>query len=314
MKLFTLTMQQLPESLADWPELQAIFARYAARQSKVWQMPRVTCEAVGGTAEEALPAMVAIACAQIGILLIDDMLDADPRGEHQHLGMPATANLAAAFQAAALETLTANGRNLAAVESLNRMLLTVAFGQYLDTQNIADETGYWRVAETKSAPFFGAAFQLGALLGGASPETAEAVRRLGEVYGVMIQIHDDLADSLAVPASPDWEPGHVSLPLLYAQQVEHPDRERFLRLRQALPDPQALAEAQEILIRCGAISYGLYHLLERHKKAQALLESLPLSQPAGLETLLAELMAPVWNLFEVIGAAPPVKVPAAQTG
>jgi hypothetical protein len=45
-----------------------------------WLLPLQACEAVGGTPEQAVPAATAVACSQIGIILIDDMLDLDPHG------------------------------------------------------------------------------------------------------------------------------------------------------------------------------------------------------------------------------------------
>jgi len=58
------------------------------------------------------------------------------------------------------------------------------------------------MVQTKSSPFFGMALQIGALLGGASIETAKRLKELGNLYGEMIQVHDDLSDTLAVPATP----------------------------------------------------------------------------------------------------------------
>jgi geranylgeranyl pyrophosphate synthase len=228
------------------------------------------------------------------------------------LGLPAAANLAAAFQATALELLRAEGgvsdpmTKLAAWRSLNQMMLTTAFGQYLDTQNPADEAAYWRVVETKSAPFYGAAFQVGALSGSASIEIAEQLKQLGQVYGEIIQIHDDLNDAMAAPANPDWMLGRSSLPMLFAQSVDYPERGRFLELRrvlQSVPDPEALAEAQLILIRCGAISYSLYELTRRHSAAQEMLNGLTLCRRTGLELLFEDLIEPVKKLLATIAVA-----------
>jgi geranylgeranyl pyrophosphate synthase len=92
---------------------------------------------------------------------------------------------------------------------------------------------------------------------------------------------------------------------LFAQVVKHADQARFLELRRAISDPAALAEAQVILIRCGAISYSLYHLLERYQKAQVVLQQLPLSNRSELENLLEDLIQPVRNLFTTIGVPLP---------
>ena len=147
----------------------------------------------------------ALACLQISIILID----ADPRGEHHCIGMPATANAAAAFQAAGLEIVAQWGyppaTQCAILRLFNQMVLTTAYGQYLDTQSLNDEAAYWRQVELKSAPFFGSAFHIGALAGGADEETAVQLQQLGLLYGKLIQIHDDLGDTMAQPATPDWE-------------------------------------------------------------------------------------------------------------
>ena len=55
----------------------------------------------------ALPAVAAIACLQISIILVDDILDDDPRGAYHRLGAGRAANLGLAFQAAALKLLAA---------------------------------------------------------------------------------------------------------------------------------------------------------------------------------------------------------------
>jgi hypothetical protein len=175
----------------------------ASKKPHDWLLPLIAWAAVGGDIQNAYPAITAIACAQISIILIDDRLDADPRGEYQRLGMPAAANLAAAFQAIGLEALMQSGNGqspalqLTTPQSVNPMPDTTAYGQYLDILNPASE-----------------------------PD--------------------------------DWLLGRLPLPILCAQAVDHPDRRRFIELRQNIPEPDALTEAQEILVRCGAIRYGIH--------------------------------------------------------
>ena len=315
MDIFAHTLDVLHNlsQIQSWAEMQVLLKRTAACKPRYWQLPVLACEAVGGSTEQALPASAAIACLHICIILIDDLLDADPRGEHQRLGVSATANLAAAFQAVALEVIAHNASadaatKLVVLRSLNYAALATALGQYLDSRNPVDEAAYWRVVQSKSAPFFGTALQIGALLGGALPETAEQLRCFGCQYGEMIQIHDDLKDALAVPANPDWGLGRAPLPILFALVVDHPDRARFRELRhvlsRAIPSPEALAEAQNILIRCGAVSYGVHHLLARYQTAQETLKRMTLVHSAALEALLEGLIRPVEELFRAIGIAP----------
>ncbi len=292
-----------------WPELQDLLKRWALPNVAVWKTPAVACEAVGGKPEQAIPASAALACLQVSIILIDDLLDADPRGEYRRIGAPAAANFASALQAVGLEVITQSdvGQTVKsmAVGSLNQMMLTTALGQHLDVQDCVDEDAYWRLVRTKSSPFFGAALQIGALYGGACSKTVESLRQIGCLYGEMLQIHDDLHDAMAVPANPDWLQGRSPLPILFAQTVEHPDRMRFLELRRSVSNLEALAEAQTILIRCGAVSYCVDQLIRRHQRAREMLEGMTLVYRDGLEALLEAQIRPVRELFWAVGMVPP---------
>lgn len=288
--------------MAAWRAAQTLFQQAAAREPGHWLMPVRACEAVGGTLEQAIPAMLAVGCAHVGILLVDDMLDSDPRGDYHRLGMAQVSNLACAFQAGAL---CAIGRcsqapisKLAALNSFNEMFLFTAFGQFLDVQVPTDESAYWNVIQTKSSPFFGAALQIGALAGGGTLTISEQLKKLGYLYGEMIQIHDDMHDVMETPANPDWLQGRSPLPILFASLVKHPEQERFLTLKQNIVEPEALQEAQEILIRCGAISYCADQLIQKHHLAGNILDEIALVSPVPISSLFNEIIAPVYNLLE----------------
>jgi geranylgeranyl pyrophosphate synthase len=153
----------------------------------------------------------------------------------------------------------------------------------------------------KSAPFYGCAFHLGALLGDAIDESANGLKRLGELYGEIIQIHDDLNDTMAQPANPDWLQGRKPLPVLFALSVDHPQREQFIELYQNISAEGALQEAQEVLIRCGAVSYCVDQLLRRHRAAQEILDKVPLSNKGTVDSIMDAILAPVQRLFETLG-------------
>jgi geranylgeranyl pyrophosphate synthase len=295
-------LTQLP-ALREREEARAMVRRIAARQPRDWLLPLRACRAVGGREEPALPVAAAIAGLHLSILLVDDMLDEDPRGEYRRTGYGAAANLTLLFQAAATEAVLTGSLppnvKLAVLGSLSRMMATVSYGQHLDGLNPRDEAGYWRVVETKSAPFFAAA-----LAGGATPQVVAGplqavagLEQFGRLYGEMIQIHDDVKDCLAQPAGPDWLLGRASLPILFAQTVTHPWQAQFKQLRPTVSDPAALAAAQTILIRCGSVSYCVSCLLERYREARSLLQDLPLPHPGGLHDLLERVIAPVQQLF-----------------
>ena len=287
--------------MESWDEARTMFQRAVSGKPGHWLLPVRACEAVGGSQRQALPAMVAIACAHIGILLVDDMLDGDPRGDYHRIGMPASSNMACAFQAAALYSISRCVQEpparIAALTNFNEMFLSTTFGQFLDAQGVADEEDYWRTTQTKSSPFFGAALQLGALTGGATLDTAEQMKVLGNLYGEMIQSHDDLHDTMETPANPDWTQGRSPLPVLFAQLVDHPDRARFMELHRNISGEGALQQAQEILIRCGAISYCVDQLIQKHCAADAILNSLSLAHPAAIASVLDAVIAPVQKLL-----------------
>lgn len=285
----------------DWPDFQNLLRRAVSRKPGHWRLPLIGCKAVGGEMEQAIPAMAALACLQISILLIDDMLDGDPRGVHTALGIPRTANLGLAFYSTGLESVCKadlpHPTLLLLLHRFTLMMLTISFGQHLDVQGPKSEEDYWRIVRMKSSPFFGAALFTGAVMGGASPEAALQLAEIGQLYGEMIQIHDDLNDAMATPANSDWTSGRSPLPILFAQTVDHPERARFIELRRIIPNPDALSEAQAILIRCGAVSYCIDQLLRRYHTAKRFLTSIALPFPEEIESLLESCIQPVNRLL-----------------
>lgn len=283
-------LQGLPE-LAAWPEIADIFQRAPAGSHPDWSLPVLACQAVGGGEAAGRVGMAAVACSQMSIILVDDMLDDDPRGEHLRRGYGPTANLALALQAAAgrfLEQAAVNpGQIAAAANCLAHLNLATAAGQHLDVQNLDGEEGYWRVVQAKSTPFYGGALQLGALLGGASPAIAAGLYQLGVLIGFIIQLGDDLTDAFQTPANPDWTQGRNNLLILYGRTADYPERPRFLQLLEDIHNTAALEEAQQLLITNGAVSFCAYHLIDHYQKALGVLQELPLVNPQPLRDILA---------------------------
>ncbi len=281
--------------VADWPEILTLVERAGAVPRPDWELPLRACVAVGGAAADAAPAAAAIACLQVGIILVDDILDDDVKGEHLRRGLGETVNLAWAFQSAALRIVTAApasaGRRAAQADCLARMALRTAYGQQLDVQNLRGEADYWRVVRAKSTPFYGAACEVGAIAGGAPPALSDAFHRLGSLIGELIQVEDDLHDDFQQPANADWLQGRNNLLLLYARTAPHPARERFMALLPQCADPAALDAAQDILVASGAVSYAVYLLRERYEAARSLIEEMALADPA-----------PIAAIFDAYGA------------
>lgn len=299
----------LPQ-LAQWPELDTLFPTEDQAVVRLdWQLPGIGCAVVGGDASQVIPAMAAMACLQISIILVDDLLDEEPDGAHHRMGVGRTANLALALQASGhllIEQCAAPSVNRAAAAlSLTRMALDTAAGQDLDVSNLTGEENYWQVVRAKSTPFYGAGLEIGARLGGASEEVAAGLYEIGVIFGEAVQILDDLEDAFAMPANADWMQGRNNLAILYGLTADYPEKEAFLQKKAQADQPESLEQAQRILIQAGAVSYCAYQLLHRHWEARRRIQSLPLQRPDLLQKLLTAQLLPFLNLLERVGAELP---------
>jgi geranylgeranyl pyrophosphate synthase len=312
----TMTFDEIKElvravsGIAAWPQMLRLTERVVHRDAlSVWDYPIAACQAVGGEGREALPGAAAVFCSLISIHLVDDMLDDDPKGDYHRMGAGRAANLALAFQAAGHLLLEAPEIPPAVRTDLHatfaRMSLGTAFGQDMDSQELRSEEEYWRTVEAKTPPLFGAAFRLGALLGDAPPAAAESLEAFGAVLGRLVQVSDDLSDALETPARADWGRRSNNLPILYAMTADHPLRERFLDLSTRSDDPEALAEAQKILIRSGAVSYCTFKMIELSQEARETLARASLRDSAPVERILAAHLRPLHKLLEAVGVEEP---------
>lgn len=301
-------VRELP-GVAGWPQMLALVERPIPHETSVWEYPAAACRAVGGPEGAALPAAAAVFCSVISIHLVDDMLDEDPKGDHNFFGAGPVSNLALAFQAVGHLLLDAPEVpcELRPVlqASFAGMSLATCFGQGLDARELRSEEEYWQVVESKTPPLFSEALRMGALLGGASAGTADQLARLGRILGRMIQVSDDVTDALDSPARSDWKRRANNLPLLYAMTAPHPERAEFLRLSTCVEDPEVLAAAQKILFRSGAVSYCTFKLLELSRQAQDLFAAIPLAEPEPIVHLIDLHLAPLHRLLEQVGIEEP---------
>lgn len=295
--------------VASWPQMLELIERPVHRECSVWTFPVAACRAVGGAEEAAIPAAAAVFCSVISIHLVDDMLDEDPRGDHWFLGVGPTSNLALAFQAAGhllLDDLRIPQEIRPALQaSFAEMSLSTCFGQGLDAREAESEAEYWRIVESKTPPLFGEALRMGALLGGAPAEVADRLACLGRLLGRLVQISDDVTDALEAPARADWKRRGNNLPILYAMTAPHSDREDFLRLSKLVDEPEALAAAQKILLRSGAVSYCTLKLIEFSREVRDVLGRTQLHDPEPIDRLVDLQLQPLHRLLEAVGVEEP---------
>ena len=140
-----------------------------------------------------------------------------------------------------------------------RMSLGTAFGQDMDSRELRSEEEYWRTVGTKTPPLFGAAFRMGALLGGAPEPTVEAPH----AFGGARPVRPGQRRSVGCPG----DPGQGRLgppaeqppdPLCHDGGAPGPGAVPGAVARSA--EPEALAEAQQILLRSGAVSYCVFEM------------------------------------------------------
>ena len=296
--------------IANWPEILDLIERVGHKEDiSVWDYPFASCRAVGGTDAAALPGAAAVFCSLLSIHLVDDMLDDEPCGDFRRLGAGPTANIALAFQAAGHRLLSDPSLDpalgAAAQAILARMSLGTAYGQGLDTREARNEEEYWRIVEAKTPPLFGAAFEIGALLGGAPAEVIHRLEKVGRLLGRFVQVSDDLSDALQTPAQVDWNRPCNNLAILYALTAQHPAREQFRTLTARSGDPEALAEAHQILLKSGSVSYCAFKMIEISQEAQEVLDRAPLHDSEPVARILRLHLRPLHRLLETVGVDEP---------
>ena len=301
------------DEVRDWPLLVELIDRPVQPHSKpCWEYAFDSCEAVDGARDAALPAAASIFCLLLGIHLVDDLLDEDPQGIFHRVGAGTAANAALALQGVAARVVAESDlspqRQALAQAAIGRMTLATAYGQNLDVADLEGEESYWRVVRHKTPPLFSCALELGAICGGASGPTAGRVSRLGLALGEIVQISDDLKDAMERPAGPDWQRRWTNLPILFARTAEHADQDRFEALLPRVHLEGPLKEAQEILVRSGALSYCAYRIIQSFREANAMIHGLGLPSPEPLQSLIKLHVEPLEDLLRFVGVEAPAEL------
>ena len=170
----------------------------------------LSCEAVGGTAAQALNAAAAVEILHNFTLVHDDIMDnADARRGRPTVHKKWSVNdallvgdvlLGAAYETL-LETPGSAHRTLAAV--LTKGLLDVCEGQALDLEfegrAEVSVKEYFRMIGKKTGSLIAAATELGGLVGGGTHGQVAALRRFGLRLGRAFQVRDDLLDVVGDP-------------------------------------------------------------------------------------------------------------------
>ncbi|ABE53250.1 polyprenyl synthetase family protein [Methanococcoides burtonii] len=167
----------------------------------------LSTEAVGGDPMSVIPAAVALELVHNFTLVHDDIMDNDDvrRGMpavHVKWGSEGAILAGDTLYSKAFEILSVMEKDperiLKCVALLSRTCTEICEGQWMDIEfenrDTVSEEEYLEMVEKKTSVLYGAAAKVGALLGGASDEVADAMYEFGRLVGISFQIQDDVID------------------------------------------------------------------------------------------------------------------------
>ena len=197
-----------------------------------------SCEALGGTIKQAMPAAAAVEMIHNFTLVHDDIMDNDEMRHgvptvHTKFGMPVGILAGDVLFSKAFETISSTDYktpkevSLALVSKLAQACVDVCEGQILDimmaqSSEIPTESQYIRMIEKKTAALFKVSCAMGAICANTKRKDVVNLSSFGKNLGIAFQIVDDLigviGDSRITkkPVGNDIREGKKSLPILLA--------------------------------------------------------------------------------------------------
>jgi geranylgeranyl diphosphate synthase, type I len=207
----------------------------------------LVCEALGGTAEAARGAAVAVELVHNFSLVHDDVQDESEqrRGRETVWKLWRTAQainvgdaMFALAQLALIEPMAGHARLSEAVRLLNTTCVRLVEGQFLDLhlESVSDASLdlYYEMIGRKTAALIECACALGAVVADADEATVAACARIGHELGVAFQLQDDLLGVWGDPAvtgkpsGADVRSRKKSLPIVLGLQVADASARREL--------------------------------------------------------------------------------------
>jgi geranylgeranyl diphosphate synthase type II len=267
----------------------------------------LSCEAVGGTAAQALNAGAAIEILHNFTLVHDDVMDhADLRR-----GKPTvhnkwdenTAILAGdemIAQAYRVLLRTSSPRLKKILDVYTDALVQVCEGQGFDKEFEAQRTvgleDYFEMISKKTGRVIAAAAEMGALIGGGTTQQVIALRKFGECIGIAFQVMDDLldivgkTDEFGKKIGGDIREGKKTYLLLKALEQTRGYERKILR--SIVPGNKftqsQIGQVRVIYQRIGVFDSARNEIARSTSKAQRELKKLPAGRASSVLFRLAE--------------------------
>jgi geranylgeranyl diphosphate synthase type I len=266
-------------------------------------------ESLTGDHRAALPGAAAVELGHNFSLVHDDIEDRDVERRHRAtlwtvFGVAQAINTGDTLftlSRMALHRLSELGFSDARVLALMRLYdetcLALCEGQFMDIWSAEHDDRlsvdfYFDMIGRKTAALIAASVQAGALLATEDQRIIDSYRGFGWSLGIAFQLNDDLLGIWGDEAATGKEPSDLAkhkktLPVIYAlERAAEPDRTR-LREILAMPDALAevIAEAREILERCGAREYTRSRARVERDEALLRLETAGVVRADALERL-----------------------------
>jgi len=258
-----------------------------------------SCELVGGDADAALPYAAAVEVLHNFTLIHDDIMDNDAlrRGVptvHVRWGIPIAIAGGDLLFAKVYEAIVKHSAGKlpcsgvkACIERVSDAAIAICEGQVLDISfpRLSDvsEEDYFLMVGGKTAALFKACAEVGAIVGGGSPEEVERLGGYGWNAGIAFQLVDDYLGAtsdektLGKPVGSDLREGKKTLIIIHALKHASPEErekiERVLGIENA--SPSDLEAADELLRSLGSLDYALERAGGYAEEARRMLNSFP---------------------------------------
>lgn len=262
-----------------------------------------SCELVGGKSDVAVPFAAALEILHNFTLIHDDIMDNDEmrRGSqtvHARWGIPIAIASGDLLFAKVYESMTKHIDPVnvkcdgikACIERVTDAAMAICEGQVLDTTfpRLSDvsEEDYFSMVGGKTAALFKACAEIGAIVGGGSPEEVGRLGNFAWNAGIAFQLVDDYLgatsdeETLGKPVGSDLREGKKTLIIIHALSHAYPEErkkiERVLGVEDA--SPFDLKAAGELLKSLGSIDYTLDCAKGYSEKAKKMLDLFPDSE------------------------------------